>query len=304
MTLSAEQWVERLASLRVSGEKGNRTPHKPLLLLVLLELAEKGALAETVELTPQLAYQFCAYWGVVAHRRNRPPDVRYPFYHLEGDGFWTPTGGDGELLDRERRFHARYGRLDSGLLALAQDAGWRERARRVLIATYFQPQERSELYALVGLPVPTEEEIACDARYRAPDRPPVNGRVLRFRLDVVAAYKYTCALTRYRLLTIDAGAIVDAAHIQSFADSRNNDIQNGLALSKNAHWLFDNGLWTLTDDYRVQVAPGHFDEDNHGAGVPLLADYHGREILLPDNPALRPDPKRLAWHRKNRFLGA
>ena len=57
-----------------------------------------------------------------------------------------------------------------------------------------------------------------------------------------------------------AGSIVDAAHIHQFADSRNNDPQNGLALGKNAHWLFDQGLWTIADDYTVIVAVGQFVE--------------------------------------------
>jgi putative restriction endonuclease len=67
-------------------------------------------------------------------------------------------------------------------------------------------------------------------------------REARFRRNVVAAYNYTCALTGYRLTTISAGCIVDAAHIHQFASSRNNDPRNGLALWKNAHWFFDTGL--------------------------------------------------------------
>jgi hypothetical protein len=39
-----------------------------------------------------------------------------------------------------------------------------------------------------------------------------------------------------------------------------NDPRNGLALCKNAHGLFDNGLWMLTDYYRVLVAAGPFAE--------------------------------------------
>src|SRR5436305_10123399 len=42
--------------------------------------------------------------------------------------------------------------------------------------------------------------------------------------------------------------------------SRNNAPRNGIALCKNAHWLFDNGLWTLSDDYQVMVAVGRFTE--------------------------------------------
>ena len=36
-----------------------------------------------------------------------------------------------------------------------------------------------------------------------------------------------------------ARSSVDAAHIESWATSENDDIQNGLALCKNAHWMFD-----------------------------------------------------------------
>src|SRR5215467_6596354 len=94
----------------------------------------------------------------------------------------------------------------------------------------------------------------------------------RFRLNIVAAYNYIFALTRYRLTMIAGGSIVDAAHVHQFADSLNNDPRNGLALCKNAHWLFDNGLWTLSDDYRVPVATSRFSENSpeHKG----LTDYH------------------------------
>src|SRR5580704_5737192 len=136
--------------------------------------------------------------------------------------------------------------------------------------------------------VPTDEQIAKDAGCKSPEEAQQQGREARFRHRVVAAYQYTCALTLYRLTTITGKSIVDAAHIHQFADSRNNDPRNGLALCKNAHWLFDNGLWTLSDDYHVIVAEGEFTEA--GAEQKLLREYHGKKILLPDEPALRPNP--------------
>src|SRR5262249_26267661 len=134
--------------------------------------------------------------------------------------------------------------------------------RRILIAKYFELEERAALYVLVGLPVPPEDEIARDATYPSPAEAEKKGREARFRMNVVAAYSYTCALTGYRLTTISAGSIVDAAHIHQFASARNNDPRNGLALCKNAHWLFDTGLWTLTDDYRVIVALSRLTEQS------------------------------------------
>jgi putative restriction endonuclease len=158
------------------------------------------------------------------------------------------------------------------------------------------------LYALVGLSVPSAEQVARDADYRDPEQAGRQGREARFRLNVVAAYNYTCALTGYRLTTVAGASIVDAAHIHQFADSRNNDPRNGLALCKYAHWLFDNGLGTLTDDYTVVVAEGRFAEA--GPEPHLLRQYHGRPIHLPRDAALWPNPVHLAWHRRNRFKGA
>jgi putative restriction endonuclease len=298
---TAEKWLGKLANLKVDKARGDPAPHKPLVLLVVLELAEEASsFGDVLPLTPELAFRFCTYWSIVAHRRTQAPDVRYPFYHLKSDGFWSPLAEDGQpALDRRL---VRYAALPLDFVAFAKDPSSRDRGRRILIAKYFQPEERVALYTLVGLPIPSEDQIARDAAYMAPDQASRQGREARFRLNIVAAYNYTCALTRYRLTTIAGSSIVDAAHVHQFADSRNNDPRNGLALCKNAHWLFDNGLWTLTDDYKVIVAEGQFAE--HGPDQKLLRQYHGQKIHLPSNPAHWPNPLHIAWHRRKRFKGA
>jgi putative restriction endonuclease len=154
---------------------------------------------------------------------------------------------------------------------------------------------------MLGVPVPTEGEAASGSMHRAPEEAEQRGREARFRLSVVSAYDYSCALTGYRLMTISAGSIIDAAHIHQFADSRNNDVRNGIALCKNAHWMFDEGLWTIDDDYSVKVAVGHFTECSPDQKA--LASYDGKMLRLPEDPQVRPEPGYLAWHRKRRFLG-
>jgi putative restriction endonuclease len=296
---TSEQWLAKLAKLKVDRARGDPAPHKPLLLLVILDLAEIGQFPPMpLALTPELAFRFCTYWSVVATRRHQRPDVRYPLYHLKSDGFWSPLGEDGRPTTDRRQ--ARSAMMPADFLAVLSDPAWREQARRILIASYFPPDERIALYTLLGLPVPTDEEVARDANYKEPDEAEKRGREGRFRLEVVAAYQYTCALTGYRLTTVTGGSIVDAAHIHQFADSRNNDVRNGLALSKNAHWLFDNGLWTLSDDYRVLVATGQFAEDGPNEGF-LLRTYHGQRVRLPKKPEAWPNPVHLAWHREHRF---
>ena len=89
---------------------------------------------------------------------------------------------------------------------------------------------------------------------------------------------------------------MDAAHIHEFSgDSRNNDPRNGLALSKNAHWQFDRGLWSITNEYRVIVNPEKFIEE----GIPgqKLADFEGHRLFLPSDPKYWPDQTHLVWHR-------
>jgi putative restriction endonuclease len=265
-----------------------------------MELAEQQLLPKRVlELTPDLAFRFCTYWKVVAHRRTQPPDIRYPFYHLQNDGCWKALGGDWNPASDHRS--ARYAEYDPDFEACLNDSAFRDQARRVLICKYFPPDERVALCALVDLPIPSEDEVAMTSASLSPEAAEQTGREARFRINIVSIYSYTCVLTGYRLWTISSGSIIDAAHIHQFADSRNNDIRNGIALCKNAHWLFDNGLWTIEDDYSVTVARGSFTEDSPDQKA--LSAYHGQKIRLPNNSAHHPDPVNLAWHRKKKFVG-
>jgi putative restriction endonuclease len=294
VAVPCEKRLRVVSNLNVS-RKGGIAPHKPLLLLVLAELAEQGKLAEKIlSLTAELVFRFLAYGTIVAERLSQRPDIRLPFYHMRSDGCWTPLDENGQPTLEKRRAVAA--RLDETFLACLNDPDFRNQMRRILIAKYFvDPGERAALYQLVGLSVPPDPIVKEDARLYEISRE--RGREARFRLTVVPAYNYTCALTQYRLVTVDSGSIVDAAHIHQFADSRNNHPRNGIALCKNAHWMFDEGLWSLDDEYRVLVAAKRFDES--GAEPLLLSLKANTPILLPTDPNYWPDKAHLAWHRKH-----
>ena len=263
-------------------------------------MAERNELpVEIFPLTPELAFQFYSYWDIVAYRRKQRPDIRLPFHHLKTDGFWSAldSSGDPSANSRDTRMAA----MPSDFVAFANDPAARDTARRILIATYFRPHERLALYEAFGMPVPSDEEVKEDADFKAPSEALDTGREAKFRVQIVSAYNYTCALTGYRLTTITAGSIVDAAHIHRFSDSRNNSPTNGIALSKNAHWQFDQGLWTISDDYRVVVSVGTFAEDCPSGRS--LTECHGDALRLPADKSLWPDLRHLAWHRKKCFQG-
>ena len=184
--------------------------------------------------------------------------------------------------------------------AFAADPANRTDAKRVLVRGYFTPAEQVALAELIGLPAADVEPGDAGVDPVLVEQVVRQGREARFRLRVVAAYEYTCALTGYRLSTVDGATIVDAAHIHRFADSGNNDPRNGLALCKNAHWMFDEGLWTLADDLTVEVRDEKFAEG--GPDGLRLAPYRGRRLAhLPRDPACWPDPAHLDWHRREVF---
>lgn len=290
-----ETWLRRM--IKLNKARGN-APHKPLLLLVILELAENAEFSGvTLPLTPDLAFRFNTFFDVVRYRRAAKPDVRLPFHHLSTQGFWYPFMKNGDVSTNNTT--TDYVVFDTDFLAACKNSQFRVDARHLLIASHFEPAERNALYHLVGIETP-DSDFASQAAFFVEAEDAENiGRSARFRIDVVSAYNYTCALTGYRVTTLLSGSIVEAAHIHQFAESRNDDPRNGIALSKNAHWQFDSGLWSIDDDYRVIVAKGAFSEAS-----PLqtpLTDLHGRKLLLPANEALWPSITHLIWHRQNRF---
>ena len=62
------------------------------------------------------------------------------------------------------------------------------------------------LATLVGLPV-SEIGAAESEAAEGPEEAKKKGREARFRSQAVAAYNYTCALTRYRLTTVTPGSL-------------------------------------------------------------------------------------------------
>jgi putative restriction endonuclease len=298
MIQDAPELLSKLSRLNTSKKAPDPAPHKPLLLLAVMDLIESGVITSNpIPRSAELTYQFMTYSRIVAHRRGIL-DIRMPFHHLSGDGIWEPL--DAQLRPSPDKKLTHFGLCTSGVWAAFCDGAFREQARRVLIARWFLPGEQLALAATLNI---HEIELGTAvATVAEADRATAvkQGRDVRFRLVVVAGYAFTCCLTRHRLTTISRGSLVDAAHIHQFSDSRNNDPRNGIALSKNAHWMFDQGLWTIDDDLTIRVARAHFTEHHpHGKG---LIEFDGQSLLAPANPDICPDPAYLAWHRKKKFL--
>ena len=91
-----QQWLERFYNLRRDKRGSHERPHKPILLLAILDLLDRGLLKKNViPLSPDLVNTFKRYFEAVRQRDDKPT-IENPFYHLSGDGFWQLVGRPGE----------------------------------------------------------------------------------------------------------------------------------------------------------------------------------------------------------------
>ena len=296
-------WLGKLANLRTARTVARGVaPHKPLMMLVVLELVEAGEVEDGwVRYDVRLVSRFRDYWELVRERQGNQPDIAMPFHALGGDRIWERFTADGEPSPAKAT--TRLCQLDAGLFRCLQDDAFRRRARETLVSLYFTAREQVMLCARLRLPVPASDEVALlreeavefKARLKA-------GRDSRFKSDVLAGYYFTCALTGYRLDT-ETTSLVQAAHIHQHALSGNDDPGNGLALTPDAHWMFDEGLWTAVprgNDFVIRVAATRFREfAPHGR---RLSERDGRLLHFHEHARLRPLAEHLEWHRRHHGL--
>ena len=117
-----------------------------------------------------------------------------------------------------------------------------------------------------------------------------------FRRLVLHAYDRRCAFTGLKLINGRGRAEVDAAHIKSVEAKGPDTLANGLALSGTAHWMFDRGLISLSDDLQIMISR----QANDPESIRSFVNMTGRAIV-PQRAVQRPHPHFLQWHRENCF---
>ncbi len=114
---------------------------------------------------------------------------------------------------------------------------------------------------------------------------------------VLDNYGNTCAVTGQHFHS-PAHTEADGAHIIGRAVRGTDDPRNGIALSKSAHWAFDRGIFTISDQYEVVINPKA--RSASVAKFPLLGMDRCR-IALPKDDYYWPHPEALAWHKAEVF---
>lgn len=127
-----------------------------------------------------------------------------------------------------------------------------------------------------------------------------NTRLFRdaaFARLVQATYGGTCAMTGLRIINGGGRAEAQAAHIKPVAAHGPDSIRNGLALPSTFHWMFDRGLLSIDDDFKILSARAAVP-----AEVQRLLNPSGY-LSLPEDERLQPHREFLRYHRERIFKG-
>ena len=118
-----------------------------------------------------------------------------------------------------------------------------------------------------------------------------------FKNVVLEQYDFKCAVTGMKYHS-DNLIEAQAAHIISVNKKGSDDPRNGISLSRTAHWGFDVGMFTISDQYEIVVHPKA--KLASAKKFPIL-DINGKQINLPEDENYYPHPEALEWHKNEVF---
>ena len=321
--MSLAQYIKSFSRLRTYKDRKKwsalttyQAPHKPFLLLSIMDLIAQGAITHNfIKPSFELVDTFNGYWNSIMPPGSKT-SMAYPYPRLKNDGFWqlipNPTF--------ENQIHINFSsmtklrevcagaRMDEELFRLMCKPEPREQLRAALIETYFAPEIRIRVLEQGHLNYAAyqySEKLLKVAEWKkdfgnAKDESDWQKKIRDsgFRRTIVTLYRHRCALCGIRMLTPEGHTVVEAAHIKPWSISYDDRPTNGLSLCRLCHWSFDEGLMSVGKNYEVLVSKRVQVEKNLPGHILTLSD---RSIFTPDEHKFWPEQDNLNWHRKNTF---
>ena len=301
--------------------KNGGAPHKPILLLSVISMFEKGFFTDTqILILPELVASFKANWSKLVVT-NHYPIFALPFYHLSSEPFWNliPNVGCEKWIESKNSMRSlgnlttavRYTLIDNELSDILRLSENRDILKISILDKYFSDtksnlgsmsddlpsvsilQDNSDEYKrkIIELKNQVDENAFQEEIFI---------RSGLFKREIPKVYNNTCAISGLRLTSVITNvSMVDACHIVPFSESYDDTLTNGIALCPNLHRAFDRGLISISDNYTVLINKT-FVEDKNSAF--RLSQFEGQNIILPYSEELYPALENLYKHRnKNGF---
>jgi len=284
--------VQLIDNLTIWKHDAQRAPHKPLLLLLTLGHYQQGGnrIIPFEDIEKQLRHLLEEFGPF---RQSYHPE--YPFWRLQGDGLWElentehilPTdSGDPRITDL-RKYNVKGGLLREYFNEIIEDKNLFYRIVYSLLESHLQPSMFDDILSAAGI-----EHRVYYTKRRARDP--------NFRELVLKSYQYKCAICEFQVRLRNQPVALEAAHIQ-WHNAGGPDIEpNGIALCTMHHKLFDQGAFTLDNNYQVQVS----EYVNGGKGLDeWLLTYHDKPIHFPRREKYYPEIEYVQWHVREVFKG-
>ena len=296
------------SSSRYGSESLHGAPHKPFLMLAILQGIEEGRITDSnIEPTEELEISFWERSNSLDIGRKR--DMWLPFFHMKSEPFWTLIRHDGmdSSNDSQPRSTIRLretyrgARLDDDLWSIVSTKDGRDALLEEIMVSNFHPDVHQTIREMERIAILSnsyaEKILGMQPVKNSQEDAPV--RNAGFRKAIQRAYNHTCAFTGIRLLTPSFHTIIDAAHIIPWSVSHDDSLENGIALSKHCHWAFDRGMLTVDKDGCIRVSRRLRDERMFAPG---LIDLEGRHIQHPSGEYKAPSEIAFDYHRKQVFV--
>jgi len=113
-----------------------------------------------------------------------------------------------------------------------------------------------------------------------------------FRDFVITGYESLCAVTG-TVIRYNSYMNLEAAHIRPKSHGGTFMPNNGLALSRDMHWAFDKGFFTLDKEFKVVV--------HSKTTSKWLLSFNGKPIRLPKDSFFKPAIDNIEYHSKEIF---
>ena len=140
-----QKYLDEFLSLTTNKHAGAIAPHKPILLLSVIDLFEGGQLKDNhIELTDQLERLFMCNWHqYVGNSLFYRPNIDKPYWHMKNEPFWELVSKSSLPVEAIKSPYSVktlqenvYAVIDEELVLLLKDPEMREVLRKSLIDKY------------------------------------------------------------------------------------------------------------------------------------------------------------------------
>jgi putative restriction endonuclease len=314
-----QKYLHAFSRLKRGNTKYGLAPHKPILLLSILELMEKGLVVRNAfSINAELVGTFKENWQLLVPTLHHA-DFTQPFYYLQsekvgGAQIWFLQAYPGYQINsyiksvRTLEAVCAYGYFSNELFLLLVDQQTRLAFKHLLLDLYFAQYKANYLTMKQSGEGYLQDQISDvlnepEAQYKRISINTEEDIFVRnglFKQLVPKTYNNQCSFTGMQLTSTFNYSFVDACHIMPFSYSHNDQVTNGIALCPNLHRAFDRGLVSISHDYRIMVSSHLIEDEAHPYGLTQLA---GKDMSLPNNEIHFPAVEGLNWHRENVFKG-